>query len=66
MIEFFLIHYGIKNVKLNTGYMETTNIDGYVSHGGGGGGTEQALLLENGGEVLLENGSPILLEIQNK
>lgn len=65
MIEFFLIHYGIKNVKLNTGYMETTNIDGYVSHGGGGS-TEQALLLESGEEVLLENGSPILLEIQNK
>lgn len=45
--------------------MQTTNIDGYVSHGGGGG-TEQTLLLENGEEVLLENGSPILLENQNE
>lgn len=65
MIEFPLIQYGIKNVKLNIGFIQTTNIDGYVSHGGGGS-TEQVLLLESGEEVLLENGSPILLEIQNK
>lgn len=36
MIEFPLIQYGIKNVKLNIGFIQTTNIDGYVSHGGGG------------------------------
>lgn len=65
MIEFPLIEYGIRNAKLKTGYVVTTNVDTYTSNGGGGG-TEKALLLENGGEVLLENGSPILLENQNE
>lgn len=64
MIEFPLIEFGIRNAKLRTGYVVTTNVDTHTSNGGGG--TEKALLLENGGEVLLENGSPILLENQNE
>lgn len=64
MIESPIIEYGVRNVKLKTRYVITTNTDSYAVSGGGGG-TDKVLLLENGEEVLLENGSPILLENQN-